>query len=154
VAHTALKTPTAVAEFLIQHNLFFENELLQSAAQLRSFAEFQVRIHALNLNNREMELAFETRQRLVRAEQQLDTWENVLPTLASAIFRTQAGMLNHAEALCEALSPEKVLQRGYSLTTKQGKILTGTQDVQPGDVLETRLADGVVWSDATRISRI
>jgi exodeoxyribonuclease VII large subunit len=146
VAHTALKTPTAVAEYLIQHNLFFENELLQSAAQIRALAEFQIRLQTLDLNNREMEISLESRQRLLRAGQQLDHWEQALPGLAAGIFKTQTSLLNHAEALCEALSPLRVLQRGYSITTHNGKIVTGKQSVQPGDTLETQLADGVVHS--------
>lgn len=34
VAHTSLKTPTAVADHLIQHNFLFENGLLRLAGQL------------------------------------------------------------------------------------------------------------------------
>ena len=146
VAHTALKTPTAVAEYLIQHNLFFENELLQSAAQIGAFAEFRIRLQTLELNSREMEISLESRQRLLRAGQQLDHWEQALPGLAAGIFKTQTSLLNHAEALCAALSPQRVLQRGYSITTHNGVIVTTTQSVQPGDALETRLSDGVVHS--------
>lgn len=146
VAHTALKTPTAVAEFLIRHNLFFENRLLQTAGEIRSMAEFQARIGTLELNRREMELTLESRQRLLRAGRQLDTWETALPQLAAGSLRVQHRFLDHAEALCEALSPEKVLQRGYSITMHEGRVLTSAQGVQPGDVLETRLADGMLQS--------
>jgi exonuclease VII large subunit len=39
-----------------------------------------------------------------------------------------------------------VLARGYSVTTKQGKVVERAADVQPGDVLETRLREGTVRS--------
>ncbi len=146
VAHTALKTPTAVAEFLIQHNLFFENSLLQSAYQLRGIAEFQVKINTLELNRQELELTLESRQRLRRADQLLDTQQAALPVLMAGILRTQRNLLERAEALCTALSPEKVLQRGYSVTTHRGKVLRSAAEVQPGDLLETRLAEGVLQS--------
>ncbi len=131
VAHTALKTPTAVAEFLIQHNLFFESNLLQVAGQLRTMAEYQLKYGALDLNRLEMELALESRQRLNRAAQQLETWQAALPGLAAGVIRTQWAQLEHAEALCSALSPERVLQRGYSLTMHKGKVLTNAADVRP-----------------------
>lgn len=147
VAHTSLKTPTAVAEYLIQHNLFFENRLLQLAGQLRTVAEFQLKYGALELNRLEMEMALAGRQKLHRAVQQLDTWETALPALAAGAIRTQRTRLDHAEALCSALSPERILQRGYSLTTYQGKVLTNAASVQAGDLLETRLAEGVLRSE-------
>lgn len=146
VAHTALKTPTAVAEFLIRHNLFFENNILQTAGELRALATFQVRLNELELNRREMEITLEGKQLLHRAARQLDNWEAMLPQWANAQLRTQYNFLDHAEALCEALSPEKVLQRGYSITMHNGKVLNNAQEIQPGDVLETRLADGNVQS--------
>lgn len=149
VAHTSLKTPTAVAEFLIQHNLFFENDLLQMAGQLRTSAEFQLRYSAQEVNRQEMELTLESRQMLNRAAQQLDNWEAALPGLAAGIIRTQKAQLEHAEALCSALSPEKVLQRGYSLTTHQGRVLTNATEVAAGDTIETRLAEGILQSTVT-----
>lgn len=147
VAHTSLKTPTAVAEFLIQHNLFFENDLLHLAAQIRSQAEHQMRWQALDLANREMEMSWAVRRRLDQAARQLDTWQEALPVLTANVLKNQASLLEHAEALCAAFSPERVLQRGYSLTMHNGKVVSSVQDVQPGDIIETRLADGVVASE-------
>ena len=147
VAHTALKTPTAVAEFLIQHNLFFESNLLQLANQLCTVAASQIRYGALELRRQEMDLEMLSRQRISRAAQHLENWEAALPEFAAGVIRTQRNSLDHAEALCLALSPERVLQRGYSLTTYRGKVLTKAADVQPGDVLETRLAEGVLRSE-------
>ncbi|MCA0238134.1 MAG: exodeoxyribonuclease VII large subunit [Bacteroidetes bacterium] len=146
VAHTSLKTPTAVAEFLIQHNLFFENDLLQMAAQIRLQADHQMRWQALDLANREMEMAWAVRRRLDQSARQVDTWEESLPLLTANILKNHAGLLAHAEALCAAFSPERVLQRGYSLTMHKGKVVSSVRDVQPGDMIETRLADGVVAS--------
>ena len=69
-----------------------------------------------------------------------------MPGLAAGIFKTQNNLLHHAEALCEALSPRRILQRGYSITLHNGKVVSSSEAVQPGDVLETQLADGTVLS--------
>ena len=147
VAHTALKTPTAVAEFLIQHNLFFERNLLQLANQLCTVAASQIRYGTLELRRQEMDLEMLSRQRISRAAQHVENWEAALPEFAAGVIRAQRNSLDHAEALCLALSPERVLQRGYSLTTYRGKVLTKAADVEPGDVLETRLAEGLLRSE-------
>jgi exodeoxyribonuclease VII large subunit len=51
-------------------------------------------------------------------------------------------------AALEALSPLKVLQRGYSLTTRavDGALLRAADQTQPGDRLDTQLARGRVSS--------
>jgi exodeoxyribonuclease VII large subunit len=49
----------------------------------------------------------------------------------------------------ESLSPESVLRRGYSITTRpDGTVLRSVQEVHRGDRLMTRLADGSVKSIA------
>lgn len=50
----------------------------------------------------------------------------------------------HTAAVIEALDPMKVLLRGYSITYKDGKALTGTAGVMQGDRLSIKLADGTV----------
>ena len=43
----------------------------------------------------------------------------------------------------EALSPQKVLERGFSLTLRaDGRLVTGAGDVRTGDRVTVRLHDG------------
>ena len=47
----------------------------------------------------------------------------------------------------EALSPLSVLRRGYSVTYgRDGKILKNREDAAPGDMITTRLMDGMIAS--------
>ena len=43
-------------------------------------------------------------------------------------------------------SPDYILKRGYSLAVKEGKIIKSAAELQPGDTLVTRFADGEVKS--------
>ncbi|GGD31886.1 exodeoxyribonuclease VII large subunit [Franconibacter pulveris 1160] len=55
----------------------------------------------------------------------------------------------------EAVSPLATLARGYSVTqAADGKLLKQTRQVQAGDKLTTRLADGIVESQVTAIAPI
>jgi exodeoxyribonuclease VII large subunit len=48
----------------------------------------------------------------------------------------------------EALSPMRVLERGFSLTQRaDGHVLTSAADVQPGERITVRVSDGGI--DAT-----
>jgi exodeoxyribonuclease VII large subunit len=45
-------------------------------------------------------------------------------------------------AKLDALSPLKVLGRGYSIAEKQGAVLRRAEDVVPGDHISVKLAGG------------
>lgn len=49
-------------------------------------------------------------------------------------------------ALCDAYSPLKIVQRGYSLTYSHHQLIKSIADVEEEDVLETHVADGIVIS--------
>jgi exodeoxyribonuclease VII large subunit len=46
------------------------------------------------------------------------------------------------------MHPDKVLQRGYSITTKNGELLRSPSEIASGDILTTRLQDGTIQSKA------
>lgn len=52
----------------------------------------------------------------------------------------------------EALSPLKVLERGFSITqTKDGKVITSAKEVRPGDNVTTVLKDGTIISKVEKV---
>jgi exodeoxyribonuclease VII large subunit len=65
-----------------------------------------------------------------------------------ALFITLTGSLEH-------LNPLGILSRGYSITKKipEGTVLKDPADVEPGDMINTRLHQGEVWSRVEKIRR-
>lgn len=53
----------------------------------------------------------------------------------------------------ESLSPLKVLTRGYSITTKNGRVLTTTRGLRRGDRIETRFHRGSAVSVIEEVNR-
>ena len=51
----------------------------------------------------------------------------------------------------EAYNPKRLLEKGYTLTKKQGKIIKSIKDVQKGDHLEMEMQDGKLHVDVTNI---
>lgn len=146
VAHTALKTPTAVADFLIQHNLFFENNILRAAGQVRETAAYHLKVKTLELHHLEGAARWSAQGRTRSAKQQVEQISAALPALARRQLLAATRQLEQAETLCAALHPEAALRRGFSLTLKDGKVVTAATEVQPGDMLDTRLREGSVRS--------
>lgn len=142
VAYAALKTPTAVADYLIQHNLFFESALLEQAEQVRKYAQQHLRRQHLQLTHWETAAQWAAQTHLRSTRQQLAYAEQTLPTLVRQTLRRAHDHLQRAEALCLALHPDAALRRGFSLTRKNGRVVASVYDTQTGDVIETQLADG------------
>ena len=58
-------------------------------------------------------------------------------------------------AKLDAMSPLKVLTRGYSLTTAQdGSVLNSVKNTGVGQSIDVRLADGILTATITNVEEI
>ncbi len=143
VAHTKMKTPTAVAEFIISgiktfemelHDQFgilakrLEEALTQESSFLDQFAfRFQraaqqrLNRQQLILNNWTRSLSFKCQNSLSHQGQLLDNHKHSIAKYPGKILERQHNMLDHMEKELAVLDPENVLKRGYSITTANGK---------------------------------
>lgn len=83
-----------------------------------------------------------TRQHKVRAEELLYGFHRGMDHLLALKRERLVGIGSRFESL----SPLKVLTRGYSITTKDGKALTTTRGLKRGDRIETRFHRGAAVS--------
>lgn len=124
VAAASLKTPTAVAEYLITHNARFEGELEETGHWLRQKKQQILHDQGLRIQQLEISLQQSARNKLNQARLYLDS----------------------TAALLKALDPLTTLKKGYSLTLKDGKIIKSATALRSGDAIRTRFADGTVDS--------
>lgn len=168
VAHTRMKTPTAVAEFLIGRMDAAAEELedlQQEVSELASTILLKQKNFLQLLGAR---LPVIVTNRIERNRSFLQMAGNKLPASASAMLLRRRSTLeslqmqlqNRAalrlaegtrfiqltEQFIKMASPDYVLKRGYSLSLKDGKIIKHATDLNPGDELVTRFADGDVKS--------
>lgn len=135
----------------------------QRSEKLRELQELTQRLHQaiadhLKLCTKELErLAHHSGWRqpersLRRLQQRMDELSIRLPAALSRFLRQAHQQCDHLAAHLEALSPWRVLQRGYSLTvTAEGQILRHTQQLQPGQTVHTWLAQGAFTSTVTDV---
>lgn len=82
------------------------------------------------------------------AERHADVGER-LAHRARGHLRHHASLLDGAERLLHGLAPERLLERGYSITrTTAGDLVTSPDQVRSGDRLTTQLAGGTLHSEA------
>lgn len=151
VAHTSLKTPTAVAEFIIQHNYSFESDLLSLGRQLGQQVRYHLGNELLKLKNGQMEMKHLALACLKSDRQKILQNSVTLPTLINRKLQTERKDLDHASLLADLLNVDKTLGRGFSLTTNEaGTLLTSSQQLIKGDSIVTRLKDGTVHSKISK----
>ena len=148
VAHTALKTPTAVAGWLVERMTQTEGWLDYAALQLHDATKAamhasEVRLERLTGNLRQMSGDLLTRQRL-RAEH----LSALLPEAVRNFLARQATRLDNAAELIAGRSPERILRLGFAVVRTGGKAVVSARGVRKGDALEIEVADGTILGTA------
>lgn len=146
VAHTRLKTPTAVAEFIIGHNVEFLNLLDALSEKIitlaRSFYELRnTKVEALFLS-----LRTSVNSIMHSYSERLTQMTNTIALTSNNIVSQRLMQLDSIEQIIKAHDPRDLLKKGYSLTMINGKTLRSAKEVNAGDKIQTLLSDGVVSS--------
>jgi len=88
--------------------------------------------------------AVNPRQQIVHARQRVTAASKGLELAMNAIARDKASRFGSLVRQLDALSPLKVMARGYSLAydEQEKKLIRSVNEVQPGDLIRLRLTDG------------
>ena len=168
VSHTRVKTPTAAAAFLIDHlksvldsieeaqsliTHYAQQKLSTLKIQLSTISEILPKLFSAvkirqdarieSLNNR---LFSAVQQRIISEMANIANTESKIPMLLERKLTSERHLLEIIEEKAKALDPALLLQRGYSITLHQGKVVKDATILSLGDELETRLANGIIHS--------
>jgi exodeoxyribonuclease VII large subunit len=78
--------------------------------------------------------------------------QNIRSVTGNAIL-TNNQKIDALEYSLNILDPEKVLLRGYTITSKNGRILKNIQQVGKDDIINTRFSDGTLESRVKEIKK-
>lgn len=172
VAHTKMKTPTAVAEFLISGLERIDDQLNESAyrieraalnlVQLESFrlqavsnklelsAKSQFNLAKEKISQLKLSLRFSSLEMLKIDDLKLDKLKVPLQRVAKHRLSNMNGKLENLEKSLALVNPESVLKRGYSITRVNGQLI-GKQAIKKGDIMETITSSHQVSSEIREI---
>lgn len=143
-------TPSAAAELAVpsctelMQRVMREKRLLTQAAQ-RNTDKFEMRLSRLT----ERLTALSPEKRKMQAERELASLDSKLRELIKAkINRGETRFLRETARL-DALSPLKILSRGYALVYKDNSILHSADDACAGDELDIKLGEGSIRAVVT-----
>lgn len=146
VAHTKVKTPTAAAAFIIEHQT-------EEAALLDDLYQ---------------RITHSAKEQIQREKQRLEHQRAVLPLLFMGFYQKGENRLvllsqrlsnsakqclereKHSHILMQqrldSLDPRLLLKRGYTITTCGGKIVRDVEGLAEGEVLTTQTEKGEIYS--------
>lgn len=138
----SLQLKNSVPNFLKKQANLFRNYRQQLALDGRSL----IRDEQHQLTRKAASLVHYSGHLLRKNVTKLAESKHVLKIRMNDGFRLQNNKMEAFEVKRRLVDPVRVLQRGYSLTMKEGKIVKSVDALQTGDELQTRLADGVITS--------
>lgn len=163
VAHTRMKTPTAVAAFLINRmaeQLALLDELRRTvceatrnqltvkkttwqilATRFPVFVTGHLERHRTSLHTLAARLS-SVPQLLEKHTEQLEHAPMHIQKAVSAMLTRHTHELALSEQHIKLASPDHILKRGYTLTLKDGKIVKHAADLSAGDEISVRFTDG------------
>lgn len=164
VASVRVKTPTAAAEWLLDraqsaldHVNALTDMVVDSATQMLSGARQQLAYftsgiplmadnivvrHRARLQQIAAAIPVVAARRIDGAGKDLAFASQWLAMAARQCVANERQRMTGLEKQVELLSPDRVLRRGYSLTLRDGHVVTSASSLRAGDSLVTRFADG------------
>ena len=142
VAHTPLKTPTAVAAWLTERMARIEAWLDDMQVRLGQLVAAAMKREELRLERVAAEIKFQAATYCQRAQSRLMLMrEQVLGLVRSRLERERI-CLEAMERSVEALSPWRIMALGFAMVRAGGKVVKSTKDVKSGEQIEVLVADG------------
>ena len=146
-------TPSAAAEIVARDSVELLAELDGFDATFTRLLRGRIDILKTRLDRIESHYAFKMpAQRLATMSQRLDEMHSRLEESMRRLIRERKQQLDNYVKQIDLVKPDRVLQRGYSITKNQaGDIVKSIEDLNIGDEIETRFAQGYSQSSVIKL---
>lgn len=146
VAWHHVKTPTAAADFLVDNLVKVLTRLDDAAARIANSLAYRMQTEKLRIGriSERIPLLFSTVKiaRLANIENLNTRLQQAMKTM----FMARRHKLDLIEQRIKPLDPKLMLQRGFTITTRNGKLLKDVGKLRCGDEIVTITASGSVKS--------
>jgi exodeoxyribonuclease VII large subunit len=146
VAHTRMKTPTAVAEFLVSGLRSFEDKVIDIRNSIKTYTERILQDIRYRLHSLARQLCYIPGRAVSDQHNKLLLLQGSLRNFANKRLQKADYTLDRTEQALRLLDPVNVLRRGYSITRHNGKILKDASLVSKGAAIDTTLYKGSIVS--------
>ena len=146
VAHTRMKTPTAVAEFLVSGLRSFEDNIIDLRNRIMTYTARLLQDIRYRLYSLARQLGYVPGRVVSARLNKLLLLQSSLGNFTNQRLQKVGYTLDRIGQALRLLDPVNVLRRGYSITRHDGKILKDASLVSKGASINTTLYKGNIVS--------
>ena len=166
VAFLSLKTPTAVAEFLISQVYEFDNFITKKTEQifsivLEKISEQKNKLNKLTyrfsyfskdifhhkqteLNNFDLKLKLLKDKYLDKKKQEFYYLEKIFYEKIAFFLKNENNKLKNIETKINLLKPAHILKRGYAIIRKNNKIIKKSEQLSKNDIINIEMKNEII----------
>jgi len=153
VAWKSLKTPTAVADFLVERTIDCENRIIGMAESLTSAVTEAIDSASEQLSSLQNRTAATARLVVRVKHEKLGYHIETLRRSGKNVLRSAKEVTDRLEDSMRHLDPSGVMRRGFTLTTRNGQIVRSPDELEPGDTITTHFQEGMASSTIKKITK-
>jgi len=145
VADVRASTPSAGAELVSPELTALLSETLYYRRRMSEIMEKRIQQEQQRLSSLKGAKVLRSPKELIHYRRmRLDMLSNSMQSAYGQMIAGFQSRLSSAGAKLDALSPLKVLGRGYAIVRREKRIIRSVQETAPGDAIEITLQDGVL----------
>lgn len=152
VAHTSLKTPTAVATKLVEMADYemtlvenFATEIAHNVEDMLHGEELRLYTHGVNISR-------EATRHISNHEKRIELLKDGLLSRVEYMISTEEQRLNAAERTLQSYSLDNILRLGFAVARNQEGALKSIAQTHIGETIAIELLDGVVGAEIKSIT--
>lgn len=152
VAHTSLKTPTAVATKLVEMADYemtmvenFATEIAHNVEDMLHGEELRLYTHGVNISR-------EATRHISNHEKRIELLKDGLLSRVEYMISTEEQRLNAAERTLQSYSIDNILRLGFAVARNQEGVLKSIAQTHIGETIAIELLDGVVGAEIKSIT--
>lgn len=153
VAWKSLKTPTAVADYLVEHTMECENRIIDMASSLTSAVTDALSSAGEQISSMQNRISATTRLIVRVKREQVNYHTATLRRSSASLLRSAKDETGRLENALRHLDPAGVMRRGFTLTAKNGLIVRSLAELEPGDTITTHFETGQAASTVKKITQ-
>lgn len=175
VASTPLKTPTAVARYILDRSKSFD-DCLETACQmlnniknnalvnsgiyieqlshsLRNISIKKFETTKTTLENAQKTIEIKSRGIVASNQRDIEDFFSQLKSLSEIKLLKNSAKLNEFQLTVDGFNPLKILSKGYSIISIGEKIISSINEIKENDLIKIRVHDGTFESKIKKINK-
>lgn len=153
VSFSALKTPTAVAAFIIDRNTQYESEISQAGLWITQLANQNLEYHKLQLEQMTQLINLKPKETIKNNYLKIEQLGSLLKQASNYSLKELNESVLHMEQMVRLADPKSILKRGYVIIKKDGDISTSLKDLKVGEDITVEYHDGKASAQITKIKK-